>query len=286
MIGASKEDAIPEGDTVWLVARRLHEALAGDVLVRGDLRVPQLAGTDLAGREVLEVVSRGKHLLTRLSGGQTLHSHLRMDGMWHLYRAGTPWHGGPAHQVRAVLSTVTWDAVGYRLPVLDLVDTAREDDVVGHLGPDLLDRAFDRDEALRRLRRDPAREVGQALLDQTCVAGIGNVYKAEVLFLERTSPWLPVAEVPDLGALLDRARRLLDANRNHASQSTTGDQRRGHDHWVYGRGGKPCRRCGTRVASATQGDPPYDRLTWWCPTCQPRPAPAWRAQPRRTPSPR
>jgi endonuclease-8 len=260
---------VPEGDTVWLVARRLDDALAGDVLRRSDLRVPALATVDLAGRRVLEVRPRGKHLLTRVEGGLTLHTHLRMDGMWHLYRRGVRWAGGPDHQVRVVLETDGWSAVGYRLPVVELVETAAEDTVVGHLGPDLLDPGFDLDEALRRLAADPGREIGQALLDQRSVAGIGNVYKAETLFVRRTSPWTPVGEVDDLPAVLDTARRLLEANKQHASQATTGDPRRGHEHWVYGRAGRPCRRCGTTIVSAMQGPAPYDRITAFCPTCQP-----------------
>ena len=264
---------MPEGDTVWLVARNLDRALGGHRIVRGDLRVPQLATADLAGREVLEVAPRGKHLLTRLEGGLTLHSHLRLDGMWHLFHAGDPWTGGPAHDVRVVLSTSDWDAVGYRVHDLALVATDREDEVVGHLGPDLLDLDFDRGEALRRLRADPAREIGVALLDQRCLAGIGNVYMAETLFARRVWPWTPVGDVDDrtLGSLVDTARRLLDANKAHASQATTGDPRRGYEHWVYGRAGRPCRRCGTRIEQAAQGDPPYDRTTFWCPGCQPGP---------------
>jgi endonuclease-8 len=266
---------VPEGDTVWLVARRLDEALGGEVLTRADLRVPALATVDLVGRRVLEVRSRGKHLLTRIDDGLTLHTHLRMDGMWHLYRPGVRWAGGPEHQVRAVLATEAWSAVGYRLPVVELVETEHEDDVVGHLGPDLLDPSFDREEALRRLREDPAREIGQALLDQRLLAGIGNVYKAETLFVRRTSPWTPVGavSVDDLGAMVDTARRLLEANKAHAAQVTTGDPRRGHEHWVYGRAGRPCRRCGTEILAAMQGEAPYDRITAWCPSCQPGPGP-------------
>lgn len=260
---------MPEGDTVWLVARRLDEALSGDLLVRAELRVPAHATADLVGRRVLGTVPRGKHLLTRLEGGLTLHTHLRMDGMWHLYRPGTPWRGGPGHQVRALLVTQAWEAVGFRLPVVELVETAREDSAVGHLGPDLLDPAFDRAEALRRLRADPAREVGVALLDQTCLAGIGNVYKDESLFLARVSPWTRVDGVPDLGRVVDIAQRLLDRNKGHASQRTTDDPRRGHEHWVHARGGRPCRRCGTTVRSADQGEPPRQRVTSWCPACQP-----------------
>ena len=116
---------MPEGDTVWLVARRLDDALAGDVLRRSDLRVPALATVDLSGRRVLEVRPRGKHLLTRVEGGLTLHTHLRMDGMWHLYRQGLRWAGGPDAQVRVVLETDDWSAIGYRLPVVELVETTK-----------------------------------------------------------------------------------------------------------------------------------------------------------------
>ncbi|MBI1378785.1 MAG: DNA glycosylase [Frankiales bacterium] len=270
---------MPEGDTVWLVARRLHDALAGDVLTRTDLRVPSLATTDLSGRHVLGSAARGKHLLLRLEGGLTLHSHLRMDGMWHLYRPGARWAGGPDWQVRAVLSTAAWDAVGYRLPVLELVPTDAEEQVVGHLGPDLLDPGFDADAALARLRADPGREIGPALLDQRLLAGIGNLYMAETLFVHRTSPWTPVGEVADLPAVVGTARRFLLANRDHAAQVTTGDPRRGHEHYVHGRAGRPCRRCGTPVRTAPQGEPPRERVTFWCPVCQPGPAPAADARP-------
>lgn len=272
---------MPEGDTVWLVAKRLDDALSGDVLTRSDFRVPQLATTDLVGRAVLATVPRGKHILTRLDGGLTLHTHLRMDGMWHLHRPGARWTGGPDWQVRLVLSTAAWDAIGYRMPVVELVETDREDDVVGHLGPDLLDPGFDRAEAVSRLEAQPDREIGQALLDQRVVAGIGNIYKAETLFVRRTSPWTPVRDVADPGALLDTAQRLLDRNKAHASQSTTGDTRPGREHWVYGRGGRPCLRCGSTVRTAMQGDPPYDRTTSWCPTCQPGPHPEPQREVRR-----
>lgn len=174
---------MPEGDTVWLAARRMQEALAGRALTRSDFRVPALATADLAGRTVLEVVPRGKHLLTRLTGGLTLHTHFRMDGSWHLYRPGDRWTGGRDWQVRVVLENPEWQAVGYRLPVLELLPTAEEDRAVGHLGPDVLDDAFDAAEALRRLLAEPDREIGMALLDQRLLAGLGNLYRCEVLFL-------------------------------------------------------------------------------------------------------
>ena len=265
---------MPEGDTVWLAGKRLHEALAGDVLLRSDFRVPQLATADLSGRSVLEVVPRGKHLLTRLSGGLSLHTHFRMDGSWHLYRPGDRWTGGPDWQVRAVLETASWQAVGYRLPVVELLDTADEDAVVGHLGPDLLGPDWDLDEAVRRLRAQPDAQIGLALLDQRNLAGLGNLYRCELLFLRGLTPWLRVAEVPDLPALVDRGRRLMLANRDRWEQSTTGSLRPHELHWVFERSGRPCRRCGTRIAAAEQGDPPYARLTYWCPRDQLGPSPA------------
>ena len=264
---------MPEGDTVWLAAQRMHEALAGRELLRSDFRVPQLAALDLAGTTVREVVPRGKHLLTRLSDGRTLHTHFRMDGSWHLYRPGDRWTGGPAWQVRVVLENSAWQAVGYRLPVVEVLPTAEEARAVGHLGPDLLDEAFDADDAVRRLAADPAREVGMALLDQRLVAGLGNLYRCEVLFVRGLSPWTPVGEVGDLPGAVATARRLMRANRGHWEQSTTGSLRRGEEHWVFERTGRPCRRCGTRIASAEQGSAPYARLTYWCPRCQPGPAP-------------
>jgi formamidopyrimidine-DNA glycosylase len=274
---------MPEGDTVWLAGRRLHDALAGRVLTRSDFRVPQLATTDLAGRTVAEVVSRGKHLLVRVDAdGEpplTLHTHFRMDGTWHLYRPGDRWRGGPDWQVRVLLANADWQAVGYRLPVVELLPRDREGDAVGHLGPDLLGPDWDPDEAVRRLTADPSREIGPALLDQRNLAGVGNLYRAEVCFLAGVSPWTPVRDV-DLPAVVDRLHRLLEINKMRPQQVTTGQDRRGRDHWVFERTGRPCLRCGTPVASAEQGDPPYQRISYWCPRCQPGPAPTPARPPR------
>jgi endonuclease-8 len=266
---------VPEGDTVYLAARRMHDALAGRVLTRSDFRVPQLATTDLAGRTVQAVVSRGKHLLTRVEGDLTLHTHFRMDGTWHLYRPGARWTGGPAHQIRVVLENADWQAVGYRMPVVELLPTAEEDRAVGHLGPDLLGPDWDLDEAVARLTAQPEREIAPALLDQRNLAGIGNLYKTEVLFLSGITPWTRVADVPDVTAVVRRAHRLLQANKDHWQQTTTGSMRRGEDHWVFERAGRPCRRCGTRVREATQaeaGREQYARVCYWCPHCQSGPA--------------
>jgi endonuclease-8 len=265
---------VPEGDTVWLAAQRLHEALAGRVLTTTDFRVPQLATTDLTGRSVREVVARGKHLLTRIEGGLTLHTHFRMDGSWHLYPAGGRWSGGPDWQVRVALENAQWQAVGYRLPVVELLATEAEHEAVGHLGPDVLSEDWDAHEAVRRLRAGPADQVGLALLDQRNLAGLGNLYRTEVLFLRGLTPWVAVADVPDLHALVEKGRRLLLANRDRWEQSTTGSLRKGEHHWVFERAGRPCRRCGTTILSAEQGSPARARLSYWCPHCQAGPAPA------------
>ncbi len=266
-------DRVPEGDTVWLAAQRMNTALAGATLTTGELRVPQLATVDLAGATVTEVVPRGKHMLTRFADGRTLRTHYRMDGSWHIYRPGTRWRGGPAFAVRAVLATDAWECVGYRLHDMALVPTAREHELVGHLGPDVLGPDWDLDEALRRLRSHPDEQIGVAVLDQRNLAGIGNLYKVESLFLTGVNPWARVADVPDLRALVERARTLMLANRDRPAQSTTGITRRGQDHWVAGRKGRPCRRCGTAVLLGDQGPDLQERVTWWCPTCQATPLP-------------
>ncbi|MER8235342.1 DNA-formamidopyrimidine glycosylase family protein [Streptomyces sp. NPDC094049] len=257
---------MPEGDTVWQAARRLHIALAGRVLTRSDLRVPRFATADLTGRTVLDVTARGKHLLTRIEGGLTLHSHLRMDGAWRVYATGRYPRGGPDHQIRAVLGNAEWTAYGYRLPVLELIRTAEESGTVGHLGPDLLGPDWDPAEAVRRLGADPARPLGEALLDQRNLAGIGNVYKSELAFLAGVTPWLPVGELapgtPE--RLAATAHRLLEANKDHPERRTTTTRRPGTPLYVYGRAGRPCLRCGTPIRKAELDD----RVTYWCPGCQ------------------
>ncbi|MFE7212708.1 Fpg/Nei family DNA glycosylase [Streptomyces sp. NPDC001698] len=264
---------MPEGDTVWQTARRLHDALAGKVLTRSDFRVPKYATVDLTGRTVLDAVSRGKHLLTRFEGGLTLHSHLLMEGAWKVYGTGERWKGGPGHQIRAVLGTADRAAVGYRLQVLELLRTSEEDRTVAHLGPDLLGPDWDPDLAQANLLADPGRPLGEALLDQRNLAGIGNVYKSELCFLLGVTPWLPVGALPaDRAAKLPAlAKKLLEANRDRVVRRTTG--LRGQDLFVYGRAPRPCLRCGTSVRVADQGDGSQERPTFWCPSCQAGPAP-------------
>ncbi|MEU8256278.1 DNA-formamidopyrimidine glycosylase family protein [Micromonospora inaquosa] len=265
---------MPEGDTVWNTARVLHRALTGARITGSDFRVPQLATTDLTGWTVRESASRGKHLLLRLSAPTeehwTLHSHLRMDGAWRAYAPGERWSGRPAHLIRVVLRSPGAVAVGYHLHDLTLVPTAEEEQLVGHLGPDLLGSDWDPAEAVRRLADHPEQTIGEALLDQRNLAGVGNLYKCEVLFLRGVSPWTPVVEVPDLPGLVALAQRLLAANRGRWTQSSTGSLHRGQTSYVYGRRAQPCRRCGTAIRKEELGE----RVTYWCPVCQPeRPGP-------------
>jgi formamidopyrimidine-DNA glycosylase len=257
---------VPEGDVVWLTARRLQQALAGRTLTRCDVRVPRFAAVDLTGRAVTQALSRGKHLLIRVEGGTTVHTHLRMDGAWSIRPAAG--RVADSHHIRLILANDAWQATGYRLGIVEILPTAAEDSVVGHLGPDLLGPDWDAAEAVRRLAASPATPIGEALLDQRNLAGIGNVYKAEALFLRGVSPWRPTGEVGDTVALVNLARRLLDANKERFGQVTTGVRRRGEETWVYGRAGRPCRRCGTPVRTAGQGQAAEDRVTFWCPRCQ------------------
>jgi len=260
---------VPEGDTVWLTAKRLHDALTGIPVTTFDLRVPSLATCDLSGDRVGEVIARGKHILMRFAGGLTLHSHLRMDGAWHLVAAGRRPSAMPDHMIRALVGNDRWQAAGYRVHDLRIVRTVDEDHLVGHLGPDLLGPDWDPDEAVRRLQTQTDRSVGETLLDQRNLAGIGNMYKCEALFVERISPWTPVGEVADLRRLVVTSQRLMRANRDHPEQTTTGLLGHGREHWVYQRSGAPCRRCRTPIRHALHGEPPYERDTFWCPRCQP-----------------
>ncbi|MEW9532226.1 DNA-formamidopyrimidine glycosylase family protein [Microbispora sp. NPDC049125] len=275
---------MPEGDAVYRTAKRLRKALDGRTLTRSDFRVPRHATADLRGREVLTTLSRGKHLLTRVEGGLTVHTHLRMDGSWQVSPAA---HGAARSTaqsagryagrraggdvVRLILANAEWQAVGIRLGMVDLVRTDREDRVVGHLGPDLLGPDWDPALAARNLAANGGRTIGEALLDQRDLAGIGTIWRAETLFAARMSPWRPVGSIPreDLEALATLAHDLMDASKDAPMPVTTGDARPGRSLLVYGRAHRPCRRCGTLVSSGDMGAQPYERLIYWCRSCQP-----------------
>jgi endonuclease-8 len=257
---------MPEGDTVYRTAKNLDAALAGGVLIRCDIRVPRFATVDLGGDRVDEVVSRGKHLLIRV-GDHSIHSHLAMEGSWHVYRHGSTWRRAE-WQARVILATADWMAVGFQLGALDVVTRDDEATVVGHLGPDLLGPGWDATLALRNLLADPARPVGLALLDQRVLAGLGNVYRNELCFLRGVLPTRPIGEVTSPERLVDLAHRLLLANRDRVERSTTGNLR-GETCWVYRREGKPCLRCGTRIERGELGETELQlRDTYWCSRCQ------------------
>lgn len=262
---------MPEGDTVWRTARALDRALAGHPLTETDFRVPALATVDLTGGLVRQTVSRGKHLLTHIDRDHlswTLHTHLKMEGSWQVYGEGQRWRR-PAHQARAVLGVPGRVAVGFSLGIVELLPRSEEHRVVGHLGPDLLGVDWDEEEAVRRLLTGPERPVREALLDQSNLAGIGNMYAAELCFLQGLHPDRPVGDVPDLLRLVRRAHLVLEANKDRPVQATTGDLREGRRVWVYRRERQPCRRCGTPVLVALRGEPGRERAAYWCPQCQP-----------------
>lgn len=259
---------MPEGDTVWIAATKLRNALLGEELTRTDFRVPRYATVDLSGRTIDDVRSRGKHLLWRLSGDVTLHTHFKMDGAWELYRPRQRWRS-PAHEARAILHTRRWVAVAFRVPVLDVLPTIDEARVVGHLGPDVLGDDWDAAEAVARLKGLHPAPVGEALLDQSALAGVGNVYKCEVCWLRGVDPWTPVGEVAHLERLVGLTKRVMEANRHRLRRSTTGDHRPGNTLYVYGRHRRPCLRCGTSIRRADQRGYGGDRVTYWCPACQP-----------------
>jgi endonuclease VIII len=275
---------MPEGDTVLVTARRLQQALAARNLLATDFRVPGFANSDLSGHTVDRVDARGKHLLIRTDAGVAVHSHLRMDGEWRVLAPGAPWRG-PAHEVRAVLTTADSVAVGFRLGVLELLTPDEERAALAHLGPDVLGEDWDGAEAVRRLTADPTRPVHEVVQDQRVMAGPGNVYANEVCFLRGLHPTTPVGEVADPAALVSLVHRVMSANRTTGRQITTGDTRRGRQQWVYGRQGRPCLRCGTTVRGEQQEAP--GRVRYWCPACQPAPGGTeFRAQRRSSSRPR
>jgi endonuclease-8 len=274
---------MPEGDTIYRAARTLHAALAGQIVTRFETGLAQLAHVDreapIAGRTVERVSAAGKHLLMTLSGGLVLRTHMRMNGSWHIYRTGERWQR-PARDMRIVIATADWVAVAFNVYVAEFVRTEAilRHRPVATLGPDLLGD-FDSARALQRVRAQGDRPVHELLLDQRVIAGIGNVYKSEILFLTGVHPDTPASALDDQrwSAVLDLAQRLLRANVAEGSgqgietyrglRRTTGRMNPGDRLWVYSRGGRPCRRCGTRIASRKDGD--AARVTYWCPTCQP-----------------
>lgn len=275
---------MPEGDTIFRAARAMHRALAGHEVTRFETAYAHLdrvnVDTPILGRTVTSVEAAGKHHLIAFSGDLILRTHMRMHGSWHLYRHGEKWWRSP-RSMRIRLDTAEWVAVAFAVPVAEFITRKglATTDAVAKLGPALLGRDFDRDEAVRRLMATEHQPIALSLLDQRVVAGIGNVYKSEVLFLSGVNPYTPASAIDKvtLERMLDVARALLLANvhdgtsaqiqtfRNLRRTRRSIDPR--HNLWVYGRAGKPCRRCGTPIELRKMGV--EARSTYWCGNCQP-----------------
>ena len=277
---------MPEGDTIYRAAATLHRALAGHIVQRFESVFPALTRVHddrpLTGRTVERVSSRGKHVLIEFSGGDILRTHMRMNGSWHIYRPGEKWQR-PKRDMRIVIGTEQYEAVAFSVSVAEFIapGAATRNRELRRLGPDLLGEEFDALEAARRIRTRPGTSIAEALLNQSVLAGIGNVYKSEVLFSCGVNPFVPVARVADvqIDCLLRTARRFLRANVTgrlapmttySGMRKTTGRDDPALRLWVYGRAGAPCRKCGTAIRLRKQG---LDaRLTYWCPQCQAEPA--------------
>lgn len=281
---------MPEGDTLFRTARTLHRALGGQAVERFQSVLPHLTRVDvdtpLAGRTVESVRAVGKHLLIELSGGLVLRTHMRMSGSWHLYRRGERWRR-PHRDMRVILATAAFEAVAFNVPVAEFRTTGEGwrstppggRDPVASLGPDILSPAFRIREAVAGLRAAGHRPIGEVLLDQRTIAGIGNVYKSETCFLCGVDPFTPVTALDDgrLEALVSKARTLMLANvREEASgrivtrrtlRSAARRADRDAELWVYGRTGRPCHRCGTPILRDVRGE--HARTTYRCPSCQP-----------------
>lgn len=259
---------MPEGDTLFRIAATLGKALTGKPLTAFSSTVPALAETNLAGRTVTLVEARGKNLLIHFDDGRALHTHLRMTGSWHLYRPGERWQK-PAFQARAVLETADFVAVCFNAPVVELLAAGgvERHDGLRRLGPDLLKDDFDPIEARRRLRERGDLEIGDALMAQSALAGIGNVYKSETLFLCRMNPFVRVDVLDDatLDRLVAKARELMKQNLEGFPRKTR-TALAGPRLWVYDRSGQPCLSCGTLIKVRRQGL--GGRTTYYCPQCQ------------------
>jgi endonuclease-8 len=285
---------MPEGDSIFRAARNMHRVLAGRVVTNFETAYAHLdrvnVDTPIIGRTIDRIESAGKHHLIVFGpptrglcalghGDLILRTHMRMNGSWHLYRHGERWWRGP-QAMRVRIDTTEWVAVAFDVPVAEFV-TAREletSDPVARLGPDVLGREFNRDEAVRRLIASGHQPIAMSLLDQRLVAGIGNIYKSEVLFLAGVNPFTPAGAMAKevLENMMDTARGLLKDNVLEGSLSRIQTYRNlrmtnpasSHDEslWVYGRAGKPCRKCGTAIAMKKIGVDA--RSTYWCQSCQ------------------
>jgi endonuclease-8 len=264
---------MPEGDTILKAARILDRALAGAIVTRFEPRVASaIRSIALGDVSISKVDAAGKNLLMFFTDGFVLRTHMRMSGNWHLYRHGERWRAHPDH-VRVLMATANWVAIAVNVPVVEWV---RERDLphhapVANLGPDVLKDPFDMDEVIRRARLQPDIAIGEVLLDQTVLAGVGNVFKSEAMFAARISPHTPVARLSDdqLRAILAVTVKQMRANAGEHSvgRATTGRMNPSEKLWVYRRADLPCRVCGAIIKARKTG--PNSRSTYWCPACQP-----------------
>jgi endonuclease VIII len=274
---------MPEGDTIFRAARTLNRALAGQVVTKFETQLPQLSRIDydtpLAGRTVESVDAAGKWMRMYFSGDLILVTHMLMSGSWHIYRPGEAWQR-PHIQMRVAIYTSGFVAVAFQVPIAEFHTSASlKRHRIEKLGPDVLAPQFDEVEAAQQLRERPDLEVGVALLTQSLIAGLGNVFKSEICFASRVNPFRMVASLTETEtqSLLSNARKFMQANVTEASSSqivtytgmrrTTGRADPSERLWVYKRAGEACRRCGDAILSRKQG---LDaRVTFWCPRCQP-----------------
>jgi endonuclease VIII len=253
---------MPEGDSIYRAAQALHRALAGKTVTAFETVLPKLARVDedtpLAGRTIERVTSAGKNLIIEFSGDLHLHTHMKMNGSWHIYRPGERWKR-PHRDMRIVIGTDEYVAVAFTVPVAEFHTSrtlARHDDL-RRMGPDLLGATFDRDEALRRIRSRPNEEIANVLLNQRVIAGIGNIWKSESLFRAGVDPFTHVSDLDDA-----RLERIVDCAYKLLKRSAAGRS----EFSVYSLGNDPCRRCGTAIRYRKQGTDA--RGTYWCPKCQ------------------
>jgi endonuclease VIII len=254
---------MPEGDTILRAARTFNEALAGRTVTHFESVFSRISRANahltIPGRTIERVDARGKHLLIRFSGDLVLRTHMRMHGVWHLYRRGARWRR-PHADMRIVIGTPEYEAVAFNVPVAELISAGELESspAVRNLGPDILAEEFDAADAAQRIAMMPEIDIAEALLNQHAVAGIGNIFKCEALYASGLDPYTRVADLSreDIARVVEKARRLMRA-------SVAG---RRMVFSVYGRGGRPCRRCGSTIAESKQGD--EARVTYWCPRCQ------------------
>jgi endonuclease VIII len=264
---------VPEGDTIFQTAAALRPLLVGQQILAAHARTPGPQIERVIGSHVTAVEPLGKHMLIRFDNDLALHTHLRMGGTWHRYAPGERWRIA-AWKARVVLEVPEHVVVCFNAPVAELMEERAVDlhPALLSLGPDLLRDDFDAADAFRRLRSRADAEIAEALVDQRVMAGVGNVFKCEVLFAESVNPWAHVASLSDdkLRAVIATARRLLLDNITPGQPgrvTTRGDPAARGNVWVYGRANSPCRRCGTPIRVRRQGQ--LNRITYWCPKCQP-----------------